>query len=588
MLWCGETRGLDEREIEDQKGQMKKLTGAEIVIQSLIAEGVDTIFGYPGGAILPTYDALLDSEIRHVLVRHEQGATHMAEGYARVSGRPGVVLVTSGPGATNIVTGLADAYMDSIPLVAITGQVSTTMIGNDAFQEADVVGITRPCTKHNYLVKDIKDLARIIKEAFFIAANGRPGPVLIDLPKDVQQAQHTFKYPDHVDIRGYKPTIKGNPRQIERAVDAIEQSEKPLFYVGGGVQWSGASPELIQLVRGLGIPMCETLMGLGSFPASDSLCLGMLGMHGSYATNTAVCNTDCLIAVGARFDDRVTGRIADFAPKAKTIIHIDIDPSSISKNVKVDVPIVGDIKPVLADMLEIVRTRESLGKRRPIWAKWHQEILQWQREKPLYERRNGDANGHISAVSVIEELHNLTKGDCIVATDVGQHQMWVAQLFPFERPRSLLTSGGLGTMGYGLPAGIGAKFAAPDRRVVVVSGDGSIQMNIQELATAVQYNVDIKVVIMNNHFLGMVRQWQEKFYQERYSYSAMSVPDFVLLAQAYNAKGFRIEKPAELASTMKEAFDTPGPVLIDVVIPKEEAVMPMIPPGGSMSEMLFA
>ena len=588
MLWCGEPRELDEREIEDQKGQMKKLTGAEIVIQSLIAEGVDTIFGYPGGAILPTYDALLDSEIRHVLVRHEQGATHMAEGYARVSGRPGVVLVTSGPGATNIVTGLADAYMDSIPLVAITGQVSTTMIGNDAFQEADVVGITRPCTKHNYLVKDIKDLARIIKEAFFIAANGRPGPVLIDLPKDVQQAQHTFKYPDHVDIRGYKPTIKGNPRQIERAVDAIEQSEKPLFYVGGGVQWSGASPELIQLVRGLGIPMCETLMGLGSFPASDSLCLGMLGMHGSYATNTAVCNTDCLIAVGARFDDRVTGRIADFAPKAKTIIHIDIDPSSISKNVKVDVPIVGDIKPVLADMLEIVRTRESLGKRRPIWAKWHQEILQWQREKPLYERRNGDANGHISAVSVIEELHNLTKGDCIVATDVGQHQMWVAQLFPFERPRSLLTSGGLGTMGYGLPAGIGAKFAAPDRRVVVVSGDGSIQMNIQELATAVQYNVDIKVVIMNNHFLGMVRQWQEKFYQERYSYSAMSVPDFVLLAQAYNAKGFRIEKPAELASTMKEAFDTPGPVLIDVVIPKEEAVMPMIPPGGSMSEMLFA
>jgi len=571
-----------------RKGQMKKLTGAEIVIQSLIAEGVDTIFGYPGGAILPTYDALLDSEIRHVLVRHEQGATHMAEGYARVSGRPGVVLVTSGPGATNIVTGLADAYMDSIPLVAITGQVSTTMIGNDAFQEADVVGITRPCTKHNYLVKDIKDLARIIKEAFFIAANGRPGPVLIDLPKDVQQAQHTFKYPDHVDIRGYKPTIKGNPRQIERAVDAIEQSEKPLFYVGGGVQWSGASPELIQLVRGLGIPMCETLMGLGSFPASDSLCLGMLGMHGSYATNTAVCNTDCLIAVGARFDDRVTGRIADFAPKAKTIIHIDIDPSSISKNVKVDVPIVGDIKPVLADMLEIVRTRESLGKRRPIWAKWHQEILQWQREKPLYERRNGNANGHISAVSVIEELHNLTKGDCIVATDVGQHQMWVAQLFPFERPRSLLTSGGLGTMGYGLPAGIGAKFAAPDRRVVVVSGDGSIQMNIQELATAVQYNVDIKVVIMNNHFLGMVRQWQEKFYQERYSYSAMSVPDFVLLAQAYNAKGFRIEKPAELASTMKEAFDTPGPVLIDVVIPKEEAVMPMIPPGGSMSEMLFA
>jgi acetolactate synthase I/II/III large subunit len=570
------------------KGQMKKLTGAQIVIESLIAEGVDTIFGYPGGAILPTYDALLDSKIRHVLVRHEQGATHMAEGYARVSGRPGVVLVTSGPGATNTVTGLADAYMDSIPLVVITGQVSTAMIGNDAFQEADVVGITRPCTKHNYLVKDVKDLARIVKEAFFIASNGRPGPVLIDLPKDVQQAQHTFKYPDHVDIRGYKPTIKGNPRQIERAVDAIEQAEKPLFYVGGGVQWSGASAELIQLVRGLGIPMCETLMGLGSFPASDLLCLGMLGMHGSYATNTAVCNTDCLIAVGARFDDRVTGRIADFAPKAKTIIHLDIDPSSISKNVKVDVPIVGDIKAVLADMLEVVRSRESLGKRHPIWSKWHQQILQWRKEKPLYEQRNGGDDNYISAVSVIEELYNLTGGDCIVATDVGQHQMWVAQLFPFERPRSLLTSGGLGTMGYGLPAGIGAKFAAPDRRVVVVSGDGSIQMNIQELATAVQYGIDIKVVIMNNHFLGMVRQWQEKFYQERYSYSAISVPDFVLLAQAYNAKGFRIDKASELAATMKLAFETPGPVLIDVVIPKEEAVMPMIPPGGSMNEMLFA
>src|SRR5271154_1807833 len=567
---------------------MKKLTGAQIVIESLIAEGVDVIFGYPGGAILPTYDALLDSKIKHVLVRHEQGATHMAEGYARGSGRPGVVLVTSGPGATNIVTGLADAYMDSIPLVALTGQVSTTMIGNDAFQEADVVGITRPCTKHNYLVKDIKDLARIIKEAFFIASNGRPGPVLIDLPKDVQQAQHTFVYPDQVDIRGYKPTIKGNPRQIERAVDAIEHSDKPLFYVGGGVQWSGASPELTQLVRGLGVPMCETLMGLGSFPASDSLCLGMLGMHGSYGTNTAVCNTDCLIAVGARFDDRVTGRIADFAPKAKSIIHIDIDPSSISKNVKVDIPIVGDIKSVLTEMLELVRARESFGQRKAAWSKWHNQILQWKRERPLYENSRDRTRESVSPMHVIEEIDKLTKGDCIIATDVGQHQMWIAQLFPFERPRSLLTSGGLGTMGYGLPAGIGAKFAAPDRTVVVVSGDGSIQMNIQELGTAVQYNVDVKVVILNNYYLGMVRQWQGGFYQERYSYSAMSVPNFVKLADAYGAKGFRIEKAKDLSRIMAEAFATPGPVLIDVVIPKEEAVMPMIPPGGSMSEMLFA
>ncbi|HJU28537.1 MAG TPA: biosynthetic-type acetolactate synthase large subunit, partial [Candidatus Binataceae bacterium] len=550
-------------------------------------EGADVIFGYPGGAILPTYDALLDSKLKHVLVRHEQGATHMAEGYARVSGKPGVVIVTSGPGATNAVTGIADANMDSTPMVVISGQVATSLIGNDAFQEADIVGITRPCTKHNFLVKDVRDLARIMKEAFYIASSGRPGPVVVDVPRDVQQAQHHFKYPDKVDLRGYKPNYRGNPRQIERAVDAIEKSEQPLLYVGGGVQWSGAAPELAQLARGLGIPVCETLMGLGSFPASDPLCLGMLGMHGSYGTNTAVCNTDCLVAVGARFDDRVTGRIADFAPRAEAIIHIDIDPSSISKNVRVDIPIVGDIKSVLTDMLTVVRGRESIGKRKATWAKWHQRILQWRRERPLYE--NGKVGKEtISPLQVMEEMHNLTKGDCIIATDVGQHQMWIAQMFPFERPRSLLTSGGLGTMGYGLPAGIGAKFAAPDRNVVVVSGDGSIQMNIQELGTAVQYGVDIKVVILNNYYLGMVRQWQEKFYSERYSYSAMSVPNFVKLADAYGAKGFRVEKSADLAATMNEAFATPGPVLIDVVIPKEEAVMPMIPPGGAMSEMLFA
>jgi acetolactate synthase-1/2/3 large subunit len=568
---------------------MKKLSGAQIIIESLIAEGVDVIFGYPGGAILPTYDALLDSKIKHVLVRHEQGAAHMAEGYARVSGRPGVVMVTSGPGATNTVTGIADANMDSTPMVVISGQVPTTMIGNDAFQEADFVGITRPCTKHNYLIKDVRDVARIIKEAFYIASTGRPGPVVVDVPKDVQQAEYVFKYPERVELRGFKPTYKGNPRQIERAIEAIEKSDKPLFYVGGGVQWSGAAPELTQLARGIGIPVTETLMGLGSVPASDALCLGMLGMHGSYGTNTAVCNTDCLVAIGARFDDRVTGRIADFAPHAKTIIHMDIDPSSISKNVKVDIPIVGDIKSVLADMLQVVKGRESIAKRRAVWAKWHQQILQWRREKPLYQNGNGPRPGDsVSPIHVLEEMHTLTKGDCIVATDVGQHQMWVAQLFPFEKPRSFLTSGGLGTMGYGLPAGIGAKFAAPDRKVVVVSGDGSIQMNIQELGTAVQYNVDIKVIILNNYFLGMVRQWQEKFYQERYSYSAMSVPNFVMLAEAYGARGFRIEKQSELAGTMKEAFNTPGPVLIDVVIPKEEAVMPMIPPGGAMSEMLFA
>ncbi len=565
---------------------MKKLTGAQIVIESLIAEGVDVIFGYPGGAILPTYDALMDSKIKHVLVRHEQGATHMAEGYARVSGRPGVVIVTSGPGATNAVTGIADAYMDSTPMVVLSGQVSTDMIGNDAFQEVDFVGITRPCTKHNFLVKNVKDVARTIKEAFYIAGTGRPGPVVVDLPKDVQLAEHVFKYPDTVELRGYKPTIRGNPRQIERAIEAIEKSSKPLFYVGGGVQWSGAAPELRELIKGLGIPVTETLMGLGSYPASDSLRLGMLGMHGSYGTNTAVCNTDCLIAVGARFDDRVTGKISQFAPKAETIIHIDIDPSSISKNVKVGIPIVGDIKSVLTDMLTTIKGRESIARRRADWTKWHQQIIQWKKEKPLYE--NGRRGESVSPLDVIAELHNITKGDCIIATDVGQHQMWVAQMFPFENPRSWLTSGGLGTMGYGLPAGIGATFAAPDKRVVVVSGDGSIQMNIQELGTAVEYNVDIKVIILNNYFLGMIRQWQEKFYSERYSYSAMSVPNFVKLADAYGAHGFRIEKAKDLVGTMKEAFATPGPVLIDVVIPKEEAVMPMIPPGGAMSEMLFA
>jgi acetolactate synthase-1/2/3 large subunit len=565
---------------------MKKLTGAQIVIESLIAEGVDVIFGYPGGAILPTYDALMDSKIKHVLVRHEQGATHMAEGYARVSGRPGVVIVTSGPGATNAVTGIADAYMDSTPMVVLSGQVSTEMIGNDAFQEVDFVGITRPCTKHNFLVKNVKDVARTIKEAFYIAGTGRPGPVVVDLPKDVQLAEHVFKYPDSVELRGYKPTIRGNPRQIERAIEAIEKSSTPLFYVGGGVQWSGAASELRELIKGLGIPVTETLMGLGSYPASDSLRLGMLGMHGSYGTNTAVCNTDCLIAVGARFDDRVTGKISQFAPKAETIIHIDIDPSSISKNVKVGIPIVGDIKSVLTDMLTTIKGRESIGRRRADWTKWHQQIIQWKKDKPLYE--NGHRGESVSPLDVIAELNNITKGDCIIATDVGQHQMWVAQMFPFEHPRSWLTSGGLGTMGYGLPAGIGATFAAPDKRVVVVSGDGSIQMNIQELGTAVQYNVDIKVIILNNYFLGMVRQWQERFYAERYSYSAMSVPNFVKLADAYGAHGFRIEKAKDLVGTMKEAFATPGPVLIDVVIPKEEAVMPMIPPGGAMSEMLFA
>ena len=565
---------------------MKKMTGARIVVESLLAEKVDTVFGYPGGAILPTYDALLDSPLRHVLVRHEQGAAHMAEGYARASGRPGVVLVTSGPGATNTVTGIADAHMDSTPIVVISGQVPTSMIGNDSFQEADMVGITRPCTKHNFLVRDVKDLARTIKEAFYIAGTGRPGPVLVDLPKDVQNAETMFKYPSRVELRGYKPTRKGSPRQIERALETIASAERPLFYVGGGAQWSDASAPLTELARGLNIPVTLTVMGLGVFPSSDPLCLGMLGMHGGYWANMAVHDCDVLIAVGARFDDRVTGRTDSFAPCVNSVIHIDIDPSSISKNIKVHIPIVGDIKEVLTEMLHKVKGVEGLGRQQKAWAEWRARIARWREERPLPYARNGK---EVKPCEVIEEIYRLTKGEAIIATDVGQHQMWTAQLMPFNRPRSLLTSGGLGTMGFGLPAAIGAHFAVPDRPIVTISGDGSIQMNIQELATAVQYKVPVKVVILNNYYLGMVRQWQEKFYEGRYSHTYMeAMPNFVKLADAYGAKGYRVEKPAELAPTLKEAFAQPGPVLVDVVIPQNEGVFPMVPAGSPMHEMLFA
>ena len=538
---------------------MKKLSGAQIIIESLIAEGVDVIFGYPGGAILPTYDALLDSKIKHVLVRHEQGAAHMAEGYARVSGRPGVVMVTSGPGATNTVTGIADANMDSTPMVVISGQVPTTMIGNDAFQEADFVGITRPCTKHNYLIKDVRDVARIIKEAFYISSTGRPGPVVVDVPKDVQQAEHIFKYPERVELRGYKPTLKGNPRQIERAIEAIEKSDKPLFYVGGGVQWSGAAPELTQLARGMGIPVTETLMGLGSVPASDPLCLGMLGMHGSYGTNTAVCNTDCLMAIGARFDDRVTGthrglrtQRQDHHPyRYRSVVDFEERQGRHSDRWRYQVGTDRHADGGQGTRVDRQAPRglDQMASADPPVEAREAALREWQRDR---------ARATPSRPSTcIEEMHGLTKGDCIVATDVGQHQMWVAQLFPFEKPRSFLTSGGLGTMGYGLPAGIGAKFAAPDRKVVVVSGDGSIQMNIQELGTAVQYNVDVKVIILNNYFLGMVRQWQEKFYQERYSYSAMSVPNFVKLAEAYgSAAAFESRKRSELVAHDERSLHT--------------------------------
>ncbi|MEK7881020.1 MAG: biosynthetic-type acetolactate synthase large subunit, partial [Deltaproteobacteria bacterium] len=486
---------------------MKK-NGAEIFIESLIKEGVDTIFGYPGGAVLPIYDALFKAPLRHILVRHEQGAVHMADGYARSSGRPGVVVVTSGPGATNTVTGIATAYMDSIPVVVFTGQVPTALIGNDAFQEADIVGITRPCTKHNFLVKDVKDVARTVKEAFYIATTGRPGPVLVDLPKDVLTAEAEFHYPDKVSIPGYQPTYKGHPGQMEKALDIILKSKRPVVYAGGGVIGANASNELKQFAKKLSLPVTTTLMGMGAFPGNDASYLGMLGMHGTYAANMSVMNTDCLIAIGARFDDRVTGKLDEFAPYAK-IIHIDIDPTSISKNVSVDIPIVGDLRLVLNDILKTLPSAGALAVHKKGLIEWHGQIKAWKKTHSLSIKQ--DMNKKIKPQYVVERLYELTHGDAIITTEVGQNQMWAAQFYRFDRPRTFLTSGGLGTMGYGFPAAIGAQIAFPGKTVIDIAGDGSIQMNIQELATAVEYKLPVKVAILNNRFLGMIRQWQEFF-----------------------------------------------------------------------------
>jgi acetolactate synthase-1/2/3 large subunit len=568
--------------------QSRTLTGARIVVEALLAEGVDTVFGYPGGAILPTYDELFDGSVRHILVRHEQGAIHMAQGYARVKGRPGVVIVTSGPGATNTVTGLTDANMDSTPVVVICGQVPTKLIGNDAFQEADIVGITRPCTKHNFLVKDVRDLARTIKQAFYIATTGRPGPVLIDLPKDVQNASCDYQTVEHVSIRGYRPTVAGNRRQVDRALDLLENAQRPLLYVGGGVQWGTAADSLAAFARRTGAPVTTTLMGLGTFPASDPLNLGMLGMHGGYWTNMAVQNCDVLVAVAARFDDRVTGDTAQFAPKARgRIVHVDIDPSAISKNIPVDVPIVGDVGNILALMVEGLAGRAFFTRSTAAWAPWREQIAAWRAERPLaYETERGEA---VLPLKVLQLLREMTGGKAIVATDVGQHQMWAAQLFGIERPRSWLTSGGLGTMGFGLPAGIGAYFADPSRPVIVITGDGSVQMNIQELSTAVQYKVPVKVVILNNRHLGMVRQWQDKFYERRFSQSYFdSLPDFVKLAEAYGALGLSASRLSELGPAIERLIAHDGPAVIDIAIPPEEGVFPMVPAGMAVHEMLFA
>lgn len=562
-----------------------KLTGAQILVESLIKEGVDTIFGLPGGAVLDIYDALYDygQSIRHILVRHEQGAVHAADGYARATGKVGVALVTSGPGATNTVTGIATAYMDSVPIVVFTGQVPTKLIGNDAFQEADIVGITRPCTKHNYLVKDVTILARTIKEAFYLAASGRPGPILVDLPKDVAQSKTDFDYPEILKMKGYNPTYKAHIKQVERAFKLILKSKRPVIYAGGGVITSNAAQELREFAEALNIPTTTTLMGLGAFPGNHPLWLGMLGMHGTYAANMAIGNCDLIIAIGARFDDRVTGKIDEFAPLAK-IIHVDIDPTSISKNVRVDIPIVGDCKDVLQKLNKLIKKELPKGWKSKRSA-WPGQVRHWDETHPLtYEQKD-----IIKPQYVVQKIYELTKGKkVIISTEVGQNQMWTAQFYCFTEPRTLLTSGGLGTMGYGFPAAIGAQAAFPDRTVIDVAGDGSIQMNIQELATAVNYNLPVKVAILNNGYLGMVRQWQGLFYRKRYSSTCLEgPPDFVKLAEAYGAVGLRATKPKEVVPVIKKALSTPKPVLMDFVVAKEEDVYPMVPAGEPITKMLL-
>jgi acetolactate synthase-1/2/3 large subunit len=560
-----------------------KISGAEILIESLKREGVKYIFGYPGGVVLNIFDLLYDDkDIQLILTRHEQGAVHAADGYARSTGKPGVVLVTSGPGATNTVTGLATASMDSIPLVVFSGQVPTLLIGNDAFQEADIVGISRPCTKYNYLAKDVKDLSRIVRESFYIATTGRPGPVLIDLPKDVTVSKAEFIWPE-VKIRSYRPTYEGNKWMISQAAHLIAKSKKPVIVAGGGVILSGGSKELRELAEYANIPVTMTLMGLGSFPGTHELSLGMPGMHGTYYANKAIQESDLLIAIGMRFDDRVTGKLDAFAPHAK-IVHIDIDPTSIRKNVRVDIPIVGDVKRVLTILNKVLKeeVKEQWDEVRKAWLK---QIKAWKKERPMRYTYDEEI---IKPQFVVEKIFELTKGDAIITTEVGQNQMWAAQFYKFDKPRTLLTSGGLGTMGYGFPAAIGAQLGNPNKLVIDIAGDGSIQMNIQELATAVIHKLPVKVAILNNHYLGMVRQWQELFFKERYSYSHLEVvPDFVKVAEAYGAVGFRATKPSEVEPILKEAFKIKKAVFMDFIVHWKEKVYPMVPAGAPIDHMLF-
>lgn len=566
---------------------MKK-TGAEIIVDALEKEGVEIMFGFPGGSVIELGDYLNRSKkIKFILTRHEQAAAHAADGYARATGKVGVCLATSGPGATNLVTGIATAYLDSIPMVAITGQVATAKIGNDAFQEADMVGITRPITKHNYLVKDINDLPRILKEAFYIARTGRPGPVLVDIPSDIQKASMEYEYPKSVDIRGYKPIYEGNLNQITKAAHAIEKAQRPLIYAGGGVILSGAEKELFELATKCDIPVTTTLLGLGAFPETHPLAMEMLGMHGTQYANYAMDETDLIIAVGARFEDRVTGKLELFAPNAKNIIHIDIDSSSISKNIIVDIPVVGDCKSVLAELLKLVKPKKH--------DEWIKQVIQWKKNHPLVYKDDTD---FIKPQFVIEKIYEATKGDAIIVTEVGQHQMWTAQHYKFTKPRQFLSSGGLGTMGFGFPAAIGAQFACPKKTVFDIAGDGSIQMNIQELATAVINKLPVNIAILNNGCLGMVRQWQDLFYKKHYAFTPLTpdksvmtkdtcyIPDFVKVAEAYGALGIRVKNKADVLPAIKEAIKSPKTVVLDFIVEPEENVYPMIPANASVKQMM--
>ncbi|WP_281889913.1 biosynthetic-type acetolactate synthase large subunit [Paenibacillus sp. YYML68] len=554
------------------------ITGSEMLLRSLLLEDVDCVFGYPGGAVLYIYDAMHGNpDFNHLLTRHEQGAIHAADGYARSTGKVGVCIATSGPGATNLVTGIATAYMDSVPLVVITGNVATTVIGTDAFQEADITGITMPITKHSYLVRDVKDLPRIIKEAFHIASTGRKGPVLIDIPKDVSNAAAEFYYPDKVDIRGYEAATPLDEQQIELMLEAIAESERPMIIAGGGVVYAGAAEELIQFVEKTRIPVTTTLLGLGGFPSANDLWLGMPGMHGTYAANIALQNCDLLIGIGARFDDRVTMKVNGFAPKAKKIVHIDVDPAEIGKIVETAIPVIGDIKTVLQAANEKAKAAKS--------ASWIAEVQELKKNNPLTYK---DSDTELKPQYVIEMIHETTNGDAIVTTDVGQHQMWAAQYYKFNKPRSWITSGGLGTMGFGFPSAIGAQVANPDRTVVSINGDGGMQMCSQELAICAINNIPVKIVVINNQVLGMVRQWQEIIYDNRYSHIDLAgSPDFVKLAEAYGVKGLRATNKQEAQSVWKEAMDTPGPVLVEFVVRKNENVFPMVTQGSTIDQMIL-